>query len=86
MRTRRYFQPSLDGMPARIAPSSVAFHAAAVSTVGVPSGATFHAVAASNGDAGMCPSDSSDPSNTANGDGADPITAGTPTMPPTLVA
>jgi hypothetical protein len=89
MRTRRYFQPTLDGMPARIAPSAAALHAvvasaatlhavvASASTVANgttssahPSGGSLQVGAGSQGTTGMHVDDSTDPDDTATGDGA----------------
>jgi hypothetical protein len=69
MRARRFFQPSLDGMPNRIAPSGVA----------------IHAVITSHSSAGIQADDSTDPSATPSGAGANENIIQPVTVPTTLL-
>ncbi len=78
MRTRRSFQPTLYGMPARIAPSAGMLHTVVASVSTVANGATLtshasgvsvQARASSHGSSGIQVNDSTDPSDTPTGDG-----------------
>jgi hypothetical protein len=70
MRARRFFQPSLDGMPNRIAPSGVA----------------LHAVIASHSSVGIQADDNTDPSSTPSSAGATQNIIQPVTVPTTLLA
>jgi hypothetical protein len=69
MRARRFFQPSLDGMPNRIAPS----------------GGALHAVIAPHSSAGIQADDNTNPSGTPSTAGATQTIIQPVTVPTTLL-